>query len=391
MRTVLIVIVSLAVGLGGGYGLTKSEFNGVEERFAGRLTHQPKKEYEIVDEIAEVVLLNGDEFDFGSLQRHQARRHSFRIKNGGLAMLRLQYYGRSCGQCIATSFKGGEFARGETVEIEVEYRTAKPDEDYVHYVEFATNDETFPMLRLYVKGKVTERVRLSQTELQFDKVSASESKEEAFRVYGYFTDQLEVVSHKFTNPETADRFELEYTPLDVDTLDMNPKPKAAMEVLVRVKEGMPVGQINQTVSLSMMAGEEVVAHMHVEGEVASDFSLRGGRDFNGFRNLLKFGNVVGEVGASSTVHVFIRGPHRDRVELKVESVDPSEVLKVEIGEAQSVANGLVLRVPITLSIPPGAPVMNRGGSDQGNIAKIAIATTHPDAKQLMIYASFIVE
>ena len=60
-----------------------------------------------------------------------------------------------------------------------------------------------PVLRLSITGDVTERIRLSDEVLNLESVSVSERSEEttdAFRVYGYFSDQLGVAFARVQQP-----------------------------------------------------------------------------------------------------------------------------------------------------------------------------------------------
>ena len=394
MKIALIVVVSLVVGIGTGLGFTSVEFSRIEERFANQ-AYRPadaKELIEVVVKPASATVVGSDVFDFGTLRKSQTSEHIFSITNEGEDLLRVEFHSRSCGKCIATSFRTAEVSSSKTLRIPVEFRTSKDEENFSEHLEFMTNDPENPMLRLTITGKVTERIRVSAAQIRVDTASASDEVSQSFQIYGYHSDELEVLSYAFTDPATADNFEVRVTPLELSELEMDPPPLAAREVRVTMKPGMPIGPITQSLQLEVKAGEASMLNIPVVGTVTSDISVIGPRSFQSSKNMLTLGRVKREEGASVKLRIRVRGPERDNVELRVKSTDPAEALQAEIGERVPGSGGSAAHMyPLTISVPPGAPLVNRTGSDQGDFAKITIATTHSTAGQLLILVRFIIE
>ena len=392
MKIAIVVLLSLVLGVSAGLGLNRAEFGGIEERFANTRYRpaEAKDEIEVIVLPAKCTVVGEDEFNFGTLRRFHTDEYRFAIRNDGDDLLRIAFHKRSCGKCIAAKVSSEEIGSGKTVEVPIQYHTGKADEDFYEYVEFVTNDPDKPMLRLAISGKVTEEIRTSAGQIRVDNASASDEISQSFRIYGYHTEVLDVISQQWTDPETANNFDLEITPLDVAALEMDPRPLAAREVRVTMKPGMPIGPITQSLMLEVQAEDSSMLNIPVVGTVISDISVLGPRTFHQSKNLLVIGRVNQDEGTTSKLQIRVRGPQRDSVELRVESTDPAEALHAEIGERVAVGDTAYM-YPLTISVPPGAPLVNRVGSAQGDFAKITIATTHSDSRQLIILVRMIVE
>ncbi len=391
MRVAAIALISLLVGLLAGFGLTTAEFAGVEELFASG-DYRPataKETIEVVVEPAQAVVLGGKDYDFGTLRRNERGEHVFKIRNDGDDLLRIELRSRSCGRCIATRFEAEDVTSDNTIEIPVEYYTGKPEENFHEHIELITNDPNQKVMRLSITGKVTERIRMSAQQVRFETVAASDGASQLLRVFGYHSDRLEVLSHEFTDPATADHFELVVTPLDVTELEMDPLPRAACEVRVEMKPGMPIGPITQSIMLEVQADDISRLNLPVVGTVRSDISVIGPKGFYHTKNLLDLGRIKRDEGTKRTLQIRVRGSSRDDVELRVDSTEPAEALRATIGER--VVAGEAYMYPLEVVVPPGTPLVNRLGGGQGDLAKITIATTHEDSRQLLILVRFIVE
>jgi hypothetical protein len=132
----------------------------------------------------------------------------------------------------------------------------------------------------------------------------------------------------------------------------------------------------------------------IEGNVLGDISIVGPRTgpsrWDGENNLLFLGDVPGEKGAESRdLHLLVKGEHRDHIDLKVVKVQP-EFLQVEFEKPQPVEGALVVKVPFTVKVPPGAPAGDHSAT-AGNSGRIEIETGHPTTPRLQLYVSFGVE
>jgi hypothetical protein len=389
MRTLVGAIVSLVIGLGVGLSLTAYEFNGVTERFEAYGAET--KTY--LERLARVVVVNGDTYDFGTLAREQSREHVFVLRNDGLIPLHVAFHEFSCGRCVSTTFTRQAVSPNETAEVLVNFATRKTNPKFSEYMEVTTNDYDVPILRLTIEGDVTERVRLSVADLSLGSVSSSQETYTKFELYGYESEELEMLDYQMADPATADRYEIVTTPIDVSVIDVDPKPIAGLKMAVTIKPGLPVGPISQTIRILAKAGtpEAVGVEMPVFGMVVSDVSVIGGSNYSRARNMVRLGAVGSSDGANATLRLLVKGPARDTIKLFVESIEPAVGLKAELGDVTKTQNGLVHLYELKIEVPKGVPPMIHLGNKQGELGKIVVGTTHPDAKQVQVFVQFSVE
>ena len=136
-----------------------------------------------------------------------------------------------------------------------------------------------------------------------------------------------------------------------------------------------------------------VVEVPIEGTVDADISIVG-RGWNSKAGRLRMGAVHRSEGAKRNLFVMLRGPHRRDTIIKPTKIDPPW-MKVTLGEAKELSTGAraeggVSQIPLTIEIPPGAPLVNRLGSDQGSYAEVILETTNPDVKQIRMYVQFVI-
>lgn len=385
----LFVLSSLAVLLGtsAGVSLTWYEFSRVENEFNTRelLAGDSSKP------LPKAVVEGSEQFDFGTLHHQESGDHVFVIRNEGTALLELTLHHFSCGQCVETTFQKASVQPGHSVEVPVTYHTRKEGPNFAERIELATNDPTKEVLSLQIRGYVTKPSRVSVPRLVLGNVSANEATTTTFQVYGYFSDQLQIVSHQFQNPQTAEFFELESRPLEAGDFADEKHANVAAEVTVRVKSGLPLGPINQTIQLEVQTKDKSTFEIPVEGTVVSDITLVGNSRLDSENNVLRLGAVPRAEGAKADLRVLVKGPYREDVQLTIGELDPSDVLRATIGEPRRIAQGAILLFPLTIEVVKDARVINRLGTEQGPSGRVIINTTHPQAKQVNLRVRFATE
>ena len=78
-----------------------------------------------------------------------------------------------------------------------------------------------------------------------------------------------------------------------------------------------------------------------------------------------------------------KGPRRADVKLALQEVVPDS-LQVVIGEGRPVGNGNVIRIPLSITVPPGSGPANHIGSPQAPAGRIVLDTGLPDSPTLTI-------
>jgi len=338
----------------------------------------------------QAVVVAGTDFDFGVGQRNSTLNHPLQIRNDGDEPLRLEKGGTSC-KCTLSDIKKSEVLPGETVEIRLDWKLETLGEEFRQTAEIQTNDPLQRTVVLAVHGTVTDLVRLDPQELTFSGIAADEGTTATVYVYGFATQDLQILSQDFVNSDTAPFFTLTWRSATAEELKTKPGATCGLAGTVTVKPGLPLGPINQTIQLKTNVPEAQQLELAVNGSVISDISIVGPAQFSEKRSTLTFGTVERDRGAKATLRILVKGPRRADTKLTLQKVDPEDVLAVKLGEAQEINAGAVYMYPLQVEIPPGTRLVNRLGTDQAKAGKIVIETTHPTMKTVPIQVRFAVE
>jgi hypothetical protein len=387
MRFGLLALFPLVLGTLLGVGLTWSEYRQLTNHFNLRAEQQSAAN----NSIPKAVVVNGTEFDFGTLGQQSTGKHTFTIRNEGTSMLQLGLINVSCGKCVETEFNSASVQPGQSVDIPVTFHTRKPGPQFSERAEIGTNDPAMSMIGLQIRGFITRPARVSEEEIVLGNVSGNEPATREFRIFGYESDKLEVVGTEFTNPVNASFFSLESKPLDASKLAEEQHAKVGRLLTLSVKPGLPLGSITQTLRLTVQTTDKQTIDVPIQGTVVSDITVVGGPNFSPNYNVLTFGTLQRSEGARATVQILVKGPFRRDVQMSVGAKDPDDVIHAEMGERTEIANGAIFSYPLTIEIIKGARVVNRLGTDQGKSGRVTIKTTHPTAKEFSIRIRFATE
>lgn len=403
MRVVVIVVLAALCGAAIGQFGTWTEFSGVTERFepnngsrfregdmASMAADAGKKL--VPTSGAKVRVTNGEVHDFGKIERNTKGRHDFLFTNEGDAPLRLQSGGTSCKACTISQLAKEVVEPGETVKVTVEWNAISADFDFRKEAYILTSDPTRSMVLLVVKGQVLESLRLMPGELELGSVASTSGVEVEAQLVCFQDRQFEIVGTSLTNQDLAEHFEVTVVPLTPERLSIHQGSQSGYAIRVKLKPGVPVGTILQTVKIKTnWEGTEEI-EMPVRATIVSDISILQSPQFDSKHNILTLGVVKQGQGKTATLPILVKGPHRADVKLTVSSVVPDAGLKVRFGDVKSVNEGAVLLHPLIVEIPAdSAPVSRLGGTEQNDYGKIVIDTTHPEAKQLLILVRFAVQ
>lgn len=393
MRTSWIVTAAAALGCLIGLGLTYYETVTVGDRFETSFSTLDPNEKSLPDasQLPRAVVMGESTFDFGTLERDQTGTCIFKIRNESHASLELDFEEVSCGLCIKTDFEHSDLPSSEELEIQVHYTTHKPGPEFAEYLEIQTSDPDNVIIRFDITGYVSQSISFSKREISLGSVAAGEDIFSNFRIYGFADDPIKIVAQEFISEQSAEYFSLELTPLELDEFkDEEPRATSAVQALLTMRQGRSLGPVKQVLRITAQMGDiSATRELVIEGKIVGDIVLLGGRDFIKDRNLVQFRSILSTVDHSITLRIRIRGPYRESVKLSVGTIDPANVLIARIGEPTTLGNGYLY--PLTITIPKGAPSINRLGSQQGRVGVINIETTHPTAKLVPIYVSFEIE
>lgn len=389
MKPILFVAAALIVGVVIGNVLTRYEF--ADEEAAVRVEVPPPAGEAAASSSQarsgpRVTVVNGERHHFGSMDRNEHRSHAFQIRNDGDAPLRL-VKGHSTCKCTVGELTKDTLAPGETVEVKLEWDAKSEEHRFEQSVDFTTNDPARRTIHLSIVGEIIDAVRLQYPDMHFNDVSRNEPSVSTQLIHAFRSDTLTIENVELTNREQADYFDISFEPASAEELAYVRNATAGLKLRVELKPGLPVGRIEQTIRLTTNVRPENPLEVNVVGNVASDILLAGPRVVAD-RKLVLLPPFKRLDGIQHTVYVVVKGPYRNETEMRVASVQPPVEFAAELGEPQR-DNPRVVRVPLTIEIPPNATPVSRMA--EGSEAEIKIATTHPDDPEVTVRVRYLVK
>src|SRR5690606_17389410 len=158
------------------------------------------------------------------------------------------------------------------------------------------------------------------SELSFNNLPANEEASVKMKIFGFHDEPLEVTGHEWLTPDTAELFDASFLPLQPDELDKSLEATSGVEMTVKLKSGLPLGPIAQTIRLA--TNYDVPAlEIPIVGRIVGDITIIG-PGYTSNRNSLQMGLIDRDKGKQVTLRAVIKGNHRDDVQLTIESVEP---------------------------------------------------------------------
>lgn len=389
MRMWLAVVVTAIVGLavGVGHALTTSRDPGAELT-AFLENPLPSENVINVESAAKLVVINGEDHDFGVMDRGDTREHTFFFRNDGNKALTLGKPRTTC-MCMLPDVGKGGIPPGETREVILRWTPKKHEIDFRQTATMTTSDPARGVVTLNVYGRVVPRSRSVPATVAVGNITASKERKTQTIIYGYQSDEL-VVSHtRWLKPELADAFEVDFRPATTEELERETNAKAALVCLLKIKSGMPLGAFNQRLMVDLKADKKVSLEIPIVGTVVGDLTISG-RGYNEDERTLGFGPVKRDKGKKATLFLTAKGPHCAKVKPTIKLVDPPD-LAVSFDPPKSLKGGTSFMHICRVEIPEGCSFVNRLGSTVDNPpARIVIETNHPEIPELEIFVRYAV-
>ena len=386
MKTAVFALVALLAGAALGVASTHWELPDQPSAAAAYLDAAAANRGDGGSRVGPLVkVVNGELHDFGKMDRNAQDSHTFIIRNDGDAPLKLEKGETTC-KCTVSDLKGDSLAPGEETEVLLEWTAKTEGTEFSQTAELLTNDPARPKVRLLIKGLIMQSIRTDRTELSFNNIPANETVTARMKVYGFRDEPLEITSHDWLRPETAEHYSATIRPLAENELDTSIGATSGVELAVQLKSGLPLGRLAQTIRLTPSYDLPPV-EIPIVGRIVGDITFVGPK-FRSDLNILVLNLVSRDDGARITLQGIIKGEHRNDVQLTVDSVEPAESLKATLGEPNRDEN--IVTVPLTVEVPRGATPGSHLGTGDSKPGRIVIKTTHPQIEQIEIEVRFAV-
>ncbi|MCH2126068.1 MAG: DUF1573 domain-containing protein [Pirellulaceae bacterium] len=382
------------IGIAAGVGINWMELSRLEESLGDLTLSQIKDRADdtLVISGPRLEALDGLEYDFGTMELNGTRTHSFRFKNVGSKVLTLHPEKATC-KCTRFEIDTEKVQPGEIATVFLEWKGVPMiagEPRFRQEAPLSTNDPGFPELRLAVSGLIEQNYRAHPSEASFNSLTVNFGKELRFRIYDYKSPDFEILEIAFENEQTVDFFEVSHQPLPAEIVAQEFGAKSGKVVLLKLKPGLPVGAIHQTINFQTNGDDGAIVSVPVSGTIKYDISLAGSdKYFTPGSNVVKFGRISHGVGASAKLNVIIKGNKRETTDISVGEIEPEDTIEVKVGEKKEVGN--VVLFPVVINILEDAEPQDRSGSQQSKPATVMLNTTDENAKQIQILVRYFVD
>lgn len=381
MRALVIVLIAASLGAVAGWGATRREFYYPENPLPANVVQVATAGQ------AKVVVEESDTHDFGTMGKNETREHVFVLRNDGDVPLTLRKGHTSC-KCTLSELTEGGLEPGEKTDVLLQWTPKEVNEEFEQSAEVITNDPNRPVVKLIIRGRVRDTLKVEPDSIQLGQFSTTDSVGFEVKVYGLRKERWQMDRYQVTPEQTAEHFSIE-------PRDMTPQELKGLEdaengqvLRIQVKPGLKLGSIHQTFHIHHNYEERGPLEISVFGKVVGDITVFGA-EYKDDLEYVDLGNVPSSQGRKTRLFLVVKGQYRDDVEISLKDVDPAAALKVEVGKPTT-SGGKSLLWPVTIEIPPGTDPVSRLGSELGRLARIEFKTTHPDIPSFFVKLRFAV-
>lgn len=392
MKPIALLLVCLLIGSAAGYGIAYRDAS-LPNHF-GPITDpaQAWKSVPISEDAPQAVVEGGSVFVFGRMELNAVGKHTFVVKNEGKGTLELTMEGTTC-KCTMADLKEGDtlkVAPGESTDIKLEWRPKSYSETFAQTARIATNDPRNSMLELRISGSVVQAIVLDPTEVRFTNLAAGETRKAATKVLSFKEKSFEIKDLNVTG-DGAEKLAASHRPLTEEELEQSNGALAGYMIEVEVKPGLPLGTNRHTIVAHTTSEFAPELEIPVTSFIVGDISVIAVKKYDRDKSVLYLNKLKKSEGAKTKLFLIVKGPHRNDVKVKLEETFP-EYMKVEVGEPESINDGSVRKIPLSVEIPSGVAAGNFLGPERKDLGKIALSVEgHPEIKEVNIGVYFSVE
>ncbi|MDZ4819424.1 MAG: DUF1573 domain-containing protein [Planctomycetota bacterium] len=344
-----------------------------------------------------VVVVNGETFDFGAMERDSTRSHTFQIRNDGDAPLRLIKRGTSC-KCTVNKFADADLLPGGTADVTLEWTANTGEGEFRQTANIETNDPRQQSLTLTVIGRVTFSYRLDQPDIVVTKLNSGKETTEEVKLFGYTSVPIDVKEKNIVDSGNAEYFDVSVADMPADQVAAEPDATSGKILTVTIKKGLPLGSLNELLRVTLDAPGEPVVEIPILGTVVGGITIVGPQQWDSERDILRLGRVKSAVGKKfEGMYLLIKGQKDSKLALTTPRISPKFMqVHFQIDAQQFIPDkdlpeqGLI-KVPFTVEIPPDSPIGSYDGSVLGAAGRVDIECTEPERARVHFEIRFVIE
>ncbi|MFN3193616.1 MAG: DUF1573 domain-containing protein [Aureliella sp.] len=402
IRALLVGGIAAALGIGLGYAQSSYQNQDIEERFfvARSTMAQHKGDLEESDILAatrdqgkpKLEIVDGPEFDFGTMMHGTEMSHDFVFKNVGDGPLVLDMGESSC-KCTVGELDQSIIQPGDQTNVTLTWKAQALVPEFGQNATIITNDVDALEVKLSVFGNITRSVSSVPDRIQLGTLADDQEVNKSVFVFSYL-DEMQVLEDSFEWTDAATRklvkFEVSRVTVEEAGIREHMNAKHAYRVDVGWGPGLPIGQLSGRIQYRTIQPEESgTLEIPVSGSVAGILQLQGGRSFDSSQSLLDLGNVDSNEGAEMSLFLFVQGKERDKIQPEIVSVTPDESLQVELLGPRKTSSRDIYTLKFT--VPKGAPEAYYPARSAGSKGMVKIKTTGAVEREMKINLRLMVK
>lgn len=240
-------------------------------------------------------------YDFGFAGHMQTLTHIFKLKNVGKQPVMIKEIKPSCA-CAAVLLSKKEVLPNQNAEIEVKLDTLYRRGRLTANVKVHTNDPDTPIVYFTITGVIAGVARVVPNNLHLKNIGKTEKIQRTIDIYDPGDSRLRVKKVTSSSPYITANIQPIY------------KDRLAAKVLVTVKPGLPIGELDEKLIILTEGYKYPNIEMLVKGKVVGKLSISPSQYFLGF---VKKGSVTKRV-----VRLRNKGTSNLKI-LRIESSHPS--------------------------------------------------------------------
>jgi len=342
------------------------------------VTEEPEttsNELEVVGDPPKVVV-EEEQYDFGSMEVGQTLDHEFVVRNDGEGVLKMKKDRSTC-KCTMAEFEEVEVAPGDSYKIKLSWIAKALDPSFSQAAYIKTNDPEKKEIELRVVGRVDETFDIAPSGVwALGAMNREDATEFTGTISSRILDNFEVTGYK----AGSEFVEVDYQKMTAEQLEEN-GAKVGYEIQGKVKPGAPLGRFNDKVEMTVDVGdEEKVAVFEVEGYYAGPMQVVGPSGWVASEMLLMLGRFSAAEGKEITLSIFLRDNDGEPLEITEVESDP-EVFDVTLKHDTEFKANNRERYELTIAVPPGSTSVAREKYDP---ATISIKTNSPLVNEMFI-------
>jgi len=328
--------------------------------------------------------------DFGRVAVGGSGSHEFTIRNTGDAPLVLTKGATSC-TCTVSDFSGAGSGDGSSrtvppggsTTVRIEWKGKGGGGPFRQRATILTNDPLRPEVAFSIEGQVVPIWKAEPPVITLAGLSASAPAEATAALFTFGNAAAELVDCRLVAEQFADLVTVSAEPLPPAALAAAEGATAGFGLTLRFAAGLPLGKLRGDVETTLRVdGEELTATIPLEGTVTGDLTVVG-QAWDKRAKAVRLGTVSRRDGLATKLFVMAKGAGRDQVRLAIKEVIPAG-LEVTVSPPRPVGDGNLIRIGLTLSVPPEAPTANNLCTEAASAGKIVLETGHPDTPELTI-------